>query len=158
MLPVKAGLSSPSCWSELRRHFASWRRARGTLAQGATDLRCRSWLLCKENLNVSWSRDPVCCFRQECLQQRGLRHSSLMKPSIETRATWKGDRPQTLVASCRGIHQFKSNWSGLNIWTRISLGKCCTQRLLIKQDQISKLQGRLSRLQIQNEVRPFSVA
>lgn len=125
-------LAGESWVSTLPPRECSSCRARGTLAQDATDLLCRSWLLCKENLNVTCRRDPVSCF-----QQCGLCHSSLMKWSTETRATWKGDRAQPLVVSCCGIHQFKSNSSSLNIWTSISSGKCFTQRLLIKKDRMS---------------------
>lgn len=60
-----------------------------------------------------------------------------MKWRIETRATWKGDRDQTLAVLCRGIHQFKSNSRGLNIWTRISLGKCSMPRLLAYKKGLS---------------------
>lgn len=122
-----------SGWWDLNLHPASW-----PFLQGRRDLgRGCHWPLWKllplPGQPECLRRDPASCFQLASCEQWGLCHSSLMKLSIETRATWKAHGAQALVVLCHGIHQFKSNSRILNTWIRISLAKCFTQRLLAKK-------------------------
>lgn len=122
-----------SGWWDLNLHPASW-----PFLQGRRDLgRGCHWPLWKllplPGQPECLRRDPASCFQLASCEQWGLCHSSLMKLSIETRATWKAHGAQALVVLCHGIHQFKSNSRILNTWIRISLAKCFSQRLLAKK-------------------------
>lgn len=99
------------------------------------------------------SRDPASCFQLASCEQCGLCHSSLMKLSTETTATWKTHGPQALVVLCHGIYQLKSNSRTLNIWIRISLAKCFTQRLLVKKGWVGLQTAGQTVMQIPNEAK-----